>query len=121
MVSVADEPVLEQAVAESSEPESIIEPAAVNPAAISPEAAEPQQPAPEPVTTEPAAPAVPELPPISVDSMISNSMGNIFQKKVTKDPILKSLLDRHPDEDMQEQANDLREFAEDIGASDKSE
>ncbi|MBC8281828.1 MAG: hypothetical protein H8E48_13670 [Chloroflexi bacterium] len=104
VIPVPEEPVLEQPVAEAPEAESIISPTAE-----------------EPVAAEPAAPAAPEPPPISVDSLISNSMGNIFQKKATKDPILKALLDRHSDEDMQELADDLREFAEDIGASDKSE
>ena len=53
--------------------------------------------------------------------MIAHSLGNIFQKKVVKDPIYQALLDRHPDMDMQALADDLREFAENIGASKKSE
>ena len=53
--------------------------------------------------------------------MITNSLGNIFQNKVVKDPIYQALLDRHPYMDMQTLADDLREFAENIGASEKSE
>ena len=53
--------------------------------------------------------------------MIANSLGNIFQKKVVEDRIYQALLDRHPDMDMQTLADDLREFAENIGASEKSE
>lgn len=79
------------------------------------QAAEPVQPVAGPVEPEPAEP------PVTVDSLISNSMGNIFQKKVTKDPLLQALLDRHPDEDMRSLAEDLRAFSEDIGASEKPE
>jgi hypothetical protein len=60
-------------------------------------------------------------PTISVDSMIAYSLGNIFQKKVVKDPIYRALLDRHSNMDMQTLADDLREFSEYIGASEKSE
>jgi uncharacterized protein YllA (UPF0747 family) len=56
-----------------------------------------------------------------VDSMIANSLGNTFQKKVVKDPIYRALLDRHSNMDMQTLADDLREFSEYIGASEKSE
>ena len=38
-----------------------------------------------------------------------------------KDPIYQALLDRHPNMDMQTLADDLRELAENIGASEKSE
>ena len=58
---------------------------------------------------------------IRVDSMITNSLGNIFQNKVAKDPIYQVLLDRHSDMDMHTLADDLREFAKNIGASGRSE
>ncbi len=38
-------------------------------------------------------------PTISVDSMIANSLGNIFRKKVVKDTIYQALLDHHPNMD----------------------
>jgi hypothetical protein len=53
--------------------------------------------------------------------MITNSLGNIFQNKEAKDPIYQVLLDLHPDMDMQTLADDLREFAKNIGASERSE
>ena len=53
--------------------------------------------------------------------MIANSLGNIFQKKVAKDPIYQALIDRPSDMAMQTLADDLREFAANIGASKKSE
>jgi predicted transcriptional regulator len=40
--------------------------------------------------------------------MIANSLGNIFQKKVVKDPIYQALLDRHPDMDMQTISENLQ-------------
>tara|TARA_B110000196_G_scaffold268175_1_gene242175 strand:- start:73 stop:639 length:567 start_codon:yes stop_codon:yes gene_type:complete len=76
-----------------------------------------------PVEIPVEAPPPPSIaaPTISVDSMVANSLGNIFQKKVVKDPIYQALLDRHPNMDMQTLADDLREFSEYIGASEKSE
>ena len=57
--------------------------------------------------------------PLSVDNMISDTLGNIFQKKVTKDSKLQALLDGHDDIDMRDLATELREFANEIGATRK--
>ena len=58
-------------------------------------------------------------PALSVDNLISKSLGNIFQKKVTKDPVMRSLLDLHGKVDMRELAVELSDFAIEIGASKK--
>ena len=58
------------------------------------------------------------LPPApSVDNIISDTLGNIFQKKVTRDPIMQALLDQHDKVGMSELAAELREFADEIRAS----
>ena len=58
------------------------------------------------------------LPPaLSVDNLISESLGNIFQKNVAKDPVMRSLLDLHGEVDMRDLAAELKEFAIEIGAS----
>jgi len=62
-----------------------------------------------------ANPLPPEL---SVDHMLSETLGNIFQKRVTKDPNMKALLDLHGDINMRDLAAELKEFANEIGASD---
>lgn len=62
------------------------------------------------------------LPPVpSVDKLISESLGNIFQKKATKNPAMRSLLDLHGELDMRELAAELKEFAIEIGASKEAE
>ena len=62
------------------------------------------------------------LPPaLNVDNLISESLGNIFQKKGTKDPVMRSLLDLHGNVDMQELAVELKRFAIEIGASKETE
>ena len=62
-----------------------------------------------------ANPLPPEL---SVDHMLSETLGNIFKKRVTKDPNMKALLDLHGDVNMRDLAAELKEFADKIGASD---
>ena len=56
-------------------------------------------------------------PPVSVDNMIAESLGNVFQKKVVKDPALRALIDGQEDLDMRELAAELKRFAIEIGAS----
>ncbi len=65
-----------------------------------------------------ANPLPPEL---SVDNLISESLGNIFQKQVTKDPAMRALLDRLGEVDMRDLAAELKEFAVEIGASEEAE
>lgn len=65
-----------------------------------------------------ANPLPPEL---SVDNMLSQTLGNIFQKKVTKDSNLQALLDGRDDVDMRDLATELKEFADEIGATRKSD
>lgn len=58
------------------------------------------------------------LPPaLSVDNLISETLGNIFQKKVTKDHSILALLDDREEIDMRDLADELREFAIAIGAT----
>ena len=52
----------------------------------------------------------------SVDNLISESLGNIFQKKTVKNPELGALLALHGDSDIRESAKELKEFAAEIGA-----
>jgi hypothetical protein len=57
------------------------------------------------------------LPPaLSVDSLISETLGNIFQKKVTKDHSIQALLEGREEMRMRDLADELREFAIEIGA-----
>ena len=58
-------------------------------------------------------------PALTVDNLISKSLGNIFQKKATRDPVMRSLLDLHDEVDMRELAVELSDFAIEIGASKK--
>ncbi len=53
----------------------------------------------------------------SVDNLISKSIGNIFQKKSTKDRFTQVLLDGCEEIEMRDLADELREFAVAIGAA----
>ena len=56
----------------------------------------------------------PPPPPLNVDNMISDSLGNIFQKTAVKDPILKAMLDQLAHVDMRDLADKLKEFADEM-------
>ena len=59
----------------------------------------------------------PPPPAVSVDNLISDSLGSIFQKRVSKDPTFRALLDGQEEIDMRALASELKQFAIEIGAS----
>ena len=105
-------------LSESSSP-SLSEPSSNPEGDSNDESAAESQGSPESHTTSSIAEilANPLPPELSVDNLISQSLGNIFQKKVTKYPQMKALLDLQIDIDMRELAVELKEFANRIGAS----
>ncbi|MCI0801332.1 MAG: hypothetical protein J4N85_05040 [Chloroflexi bacterium] len=105
-------------LSESSSP-SLSEPSSNPEGDSNDESAAESQGSPESHTTSSLAEilANPLPPELSVDNLISQSLGNIFQNKVTKDPHMKALLDLQIDIDMRELAVELKEFANEIGAS----
>jgi len=58
--------------------------------------------------------ASPDL--MSVEDKLSESLKDIFQKKVVSDPLMKALLEIHGDVDIRRLAAELGEFATNIGA-----
>jgi len=54
---------------------------------------------------------------MSVEDKLSETLNEIFQKKVVKDPLMKALLEIHGEVDVRKLAAELGEFATDIGAS----
>ena len=54
---------------------------------------------------------------MSVEDRLTESLKDIFQKKVVKDPLMKALLEIHGEVDIRKLASELGEFAADIGAS----
>ncbi len=54
---------------------------------------------------------------MSVEDKLSETLNDIFQKKVVHDPLMKALLEIHGEVDILKLATELGEFASDIGAS----
>ncbi len=54
---------------------------------------------------------------MSVEDKLSETLSDIFQKKVVQDPLMKALLEIHGEVDIRKLAAELGEFAADIGAS----
>ena len=62
------------------------------------------------------------VPPVtSVGNLVPNTIGDIFQKKVTKNLMTQALLDGHDEIDLRKLADELREFAIEIGARKKAD
>ncbi len=62
------------------------------------------------------------VPPVnSVGNLVPDTIGNIFQKKVTKNLMTQALLDGHDEIDLRKLADELREFAIEIGARKKAD
>lgn len=62
------------------------------------------------------------VPPVtSVGNLVPDTIGNIFQKKVTKNLMTQALLDGHDEIDLRKLADELKEFAIEIGARKKAD
>ncbi len=62
------------------------------------------------------------VPPVKgVGNLVPDTIGNIFQKKVTKNLMTQALLDGHDEIDLRKLADELREFAIEIGARKKAD
>jgi len=67
----------------------------------------------DPAESTPVAPPAP----LDVQDRISEAVEDIFQKKVEGDPLVKALLEIHGSVDLRKLADELGEFATNIGAS----
>lgn len=58
----------------------------------------------------------PSTKPIDVPGSLSETLSEVFQKRITRDPLVQALLDEHGQVDIQDLASDLRKLADELGA-----